>query len=407
MAVKIRLSRHGKKNYAYFHIVVADSRSPRDGRLIEQIGLYNPNTNPATIVLDGDRALDWLNKGAQPTTTARRILSYEGVMLRKHLQGGVAKGAFTQEEADRRYAAWKGNDETLVFPIITDVHTGARFSYKHVGYAAEAGRKFHADFMANLGDIGLNTYPATVDSVYAQFILDKTLEGMRKFDGIWLYSPGNHDWDGGQGRWLTEEYLSDFFQKPWEAAAGGNLHLTPGRTYGYLDIPAKHFRVIFLNSEATRTKGDFYYTYGDEQLDWLAGLMDETPADVNVLLLSHWMPHPLGSWAAVSMNPVRKQPSAEIMDLLASYVGKKKLVGLFTGDTHVNFHREADGVNYFVSQGYGWNSPALMRPGQDYAQFDYKESLCIDVVAVKPATREVHTFRIGAGGPDFDYTFSY
>ena len=114
MAVKIRLSRHGKKNYSFFHIVVADARAPRDGRLIEQIGLYNPNTNPATIVLDGDRALDWLNKGAQPTTTARRILSYEGVMLRKHLQGGVAKGAFTQEEADRRYAAWKNQKDSKV-----------------------------------------------------------------------------------------------------------------------------------------------------------------------------------------------------------------------------------------------------------------------------------------------------
>ena len=107
MAVKIRLSRHGKKNYAFFHIVVCDSRSPRDGRLIEQIGLYNPNTNPATIVLDGDKALNWLNKGAQPTTTARRILSYEGVLLKKHLQGGVEKGAFSQEEADKRWAAWK------------------------------------------------------------------------------------------------------------------------------------------------------------------------------------------------------------------------------------------------------------------------------------------------------------
>ena len=114
MAVKIRLSRHGKKNYAYFHIVVADARAPRDGRLIEQIGLYNPNTNPATIVLDGDKALDWLNKGAQPTTTARRILSYEGVLLRKHLQGGVAKGAFSQEEADRRFAAWKSQKDSKV-----------------------------------------------------------------------------------------------------------------------------------------------------------------------------------------------------------------------------------------------------------------------------------------------------
>ena len=114
MAVKIRLSRHGKKNYAFFHIVVTDVRSPRDGRLIEQIGTYTPNTNPATIVLNSERALKWLNDGAQPTTTARRILSYEGVLLRKHLQGGVQKGALTQEQADQKWNAWKaGKDSKL------------------------------------------------------------------------------------------------------------------------------------------------------------------------------------------------------------------------------------------------------------------------------------------------------
>ncbi len=107
MAVKIRLQRHGKKNFAFFHIVVADTRAPRDGRFIEQIGSYNPNTNPATIVLKADRALAWLNVGAQPTLVVRRILSYEGVLLRRHLQGGVAKGAITQEQADQKYNAWK------------------------------------------------------------------------------------------------------------------------------------------------------------------------------------------------------------------------------------------------------------------------------------------------------------
>ena len=95
------------------------------------------------------------------------------------------------------------------------------------------------------------------------------------------------------------------------------------------------------------------------------------------------------------------------MDLLSSYVGKVNLVGLFTGDTHVNFSVKVDGVNYFVSQGYGWNAPDMLFPGQDYASFDYMKSLCIDVVAVKPATREVHTFRIGAGGSGFDYEFEY
>ena len=114
MAVKIRLQRHGKKNFAFFHIVVADSRSPRDGRFSEQIGSYNPNTNPATIVLNNERALAWLNVGAQPTPTAKRILSYEGVLLAKHLQGGVKKGALTQEQADAKLAAWKSEKAAKV-----------------------------------------------------------------------------------------------------------------------------------------------------------------------------------------------------------------------------------------------------------------------------------------------------
>ncbi|MCQ2142134.1 MAG: 30S ribosomal protein S16 [Bacteroidales bacterium] len=114
MAVKIRLQRHGKKNFAFFHIVVADSRSPRDGRYIEQIGSYNPNTNPATIVLDADKALAWLNVGAQPTLVCRRLLSYEGVLLKKHLEGGVAKGALTQEQADKKFADWKSEHDAKV-----------------------------------------------------------------------------------------------------------------------------------------------------------------------------------------------------------------------------------------------------------------------------------------------------
>ncbi|MBQ9185807.1 MAG: 30S ribosomal protein S16 [Bacteroidales bacterium] len=114
MAVKIRLQRHGKKNFAFFHIVVADSRAPRDGRYIEQIGSYNPNTNPATIVLNSERALAWLNVGAQPTLTTRRILSYEGVLLRKHLAGGVAKGALTQEQADKKFADWKEQQDAKI-----------------------------------------------------------------------------------------------------------------------------------------------------------------------------------------------------------------------------------------------------------------------------------------------------
>ena len=103
MPVKIRLARRGKKGYPFYHIVVADSRAPRDGKFIENIGSYNPNTNPATITLNFDQALQ---KGAQPTDTCRAILSYKGVMYKKHLLGGVSKGAFSAEVADARFAQW-------------------------------------------------------------------------------------------------------------------------------------------------------------------------------------------------------------------------------------------------------------------------------------------------------------
>ncbi len=106
MAVKIRLARHGKKGYAFYHIVAADARAPRDGRFIEKLGTYNPNTNPATIDLNFERALDWMNKGAQPTDTARAILSYTGVLYMKHLQGGVKKGAFTETDAEVKFNLW-------------------------------------------------------------------------------------------------------------------------------------------------------------------------------------------------------------------------------------------------------------------------------------------------------------
>jgi small subunit ribosomal protein S16 len=114
MATKIRLQRHGRKGYAYYHIVIADSRAPRDGKFIERIGSYNPNTNPATVDLKFDRALYWVETGAQPTDTTRNILSAEGVLMKKHLLEGVKKGAFDAAEADKRFDAWKASKEAKV-----------------------------------------------------------------------------------------------------------------------------------------------------------------------------------------------------------------------------------------------------------------------------------------------------
>ncbi|MEZ4939154.1 MAG: 30S ribosomal protein S16 [Crocinitomicaceae bacterium] len=114
MATKIRLQRHGKKGKAFYHIVVADSRAKRDGKFIEKIGVYNPNTNPATIDLSFERAVEWYGKGAQPTDTARAILSYKGVLYKSHLNKGVAKGALTEADADKKFEAWLKEKEDKI-----------------------------------------------------------------------------------------------------------------------------------------------------------------------------------------------------------------------------------------------------------------------------------------------------
>jgi len=106
MSVKIRLQRHGKKGKPFYWVVAADARAKRDGKFLEKLGTYNPNTNPATIDLNVDAAAKWLFNGAQPTDTARAILSYKGALLKHHLNGGVRKGALTQEQADAKFAAW-------------------------------------------------------------------------------------------------------------------------------------------------------------------------------------------------------------------------------------------------------------------------------------------------------------
>jgi small subunit ribosomal protein S16 len=126
MAVKIRLARHGKKGYPFYHIVVANSRSPRDGRFIEKLGTYNPNTNPATTVLNSDRALYWLGVGACPTDTCRLILSDKGVLLKKHLLEGVKKGALTEEDAETKFNAWIAEKESKVRAAKIQLEQNAR-----------------------------------------------------------------------------------------------------------------------------------------------------------------------------------------------------------------------------------------------------------------------------------------
>ena len=137
MSVKMRLARHGRKRYAFYHIVVANSRAPRDGRYIETIGSYNPNSNPATINLDFDKAYNWLTNGAQPTDTVRAILSYKGVLYKKHLMGGVKKGAFDLAEAERKLDAWMTEKDAKVQAKIDRL-------------AADADKEFKKQFAAEV-----------------------------------------------------------------------------------------------------------------------------------------------------------------------------------------------------------------------------------------------------------------
>ena len=136
MAVKIRLARRGRKKAAQFDIVVADARAPRDGRFIEKLGTYDPNTNPASINFDADKAFDWIMKGAQPTDTVRAMLSYRGVLYRKHLQLGVIKGAIAQEVADQRFTAWKEQKDAKIESKRTSLGT-AKEEVRKAQLAAE------------------------------------------------------------------------------------------------------------------------------------------------------------------------------------------------------------------------------------------------------------------------------
>ena len=147
MATKIRLQRFGKKGKPFFHVVVADSRSPRDGKFIERLGSYNPNTNPATIELNFDKTLDWVNKGAEPTDTCRAILSYKGVLYKKHLEGGVKKGALTQDQAEAKFSEWLSAKDGKIEGK-KDNLTKSKDEVKKAALAAEA--KKNADRAAAL-----------------------------------------------------------------------------------------------------------------------------------------------------------------------------------------------------------------------------------------------------------------
>lgn len=184
MSVKIRLQRHGRKGKPFFWIVAADARSKRDGRSLEKLGTYNPNTNPATIELDIDGAVKWLQNGAQPTDTARAILSYKGAMLKNHLAGGVKKGALTEEQAETKFQAWleekaskvsdkegaiakaKEDEKTKIFEAEKEVNANRKAAAEEAeneAIKAEADAKAAAEAAAKAEEAVEDDAPQTID----------------------------------------------------------------------------------------------------------------------------------------------------------------------------------------------------------------------------------------------------
>ncbi len=177
MPVKIRLQRHGRKGYAYYHIVIADSRAPRDGKFIERIGSYNPNTNPATIDLKFEKALYWLQTGAQPTDTTRNILSAEGVLMKKHLLEGVQKGAFDVAEADKRFAAWKASKDSSVTKtkeqLATDKQAAAKLK---LAAEAEVNKAKAAEVAKKKADAIAASMPVVEEVVVEEVVAEEAAE---------------------------------------------------------------------------------------------------------------------------------------------------------------------------------------------------------------------------------------
>ncbi|WP_194774992.1 30S ribosomal protein S16 [Pararhodonellum marinum] len=145
MAVKIRLARRGRKRMAIYDVVVADARAPRDGRFIEKLGTYNPNTDPASININNERALKWLLNGAQPSDTVKAMLSYRGVLLQKHLQIGVLKGAITQEDADAKFEAWKTSKDAAISSKVEKLSKAKQDAFKKAFDAETAKNQARLD----------------------------------------------------------------------------------------------------------------------------------------------------------------------------------------------------------------------------------------------------------------------
>ncbi len=324
------------------------------------------------------------------------------------------------QETYARFQEWKGEDDVVLFPIITDVHSGGRDSYTQVAYLNEVAKTFEFDFIADLGDIGLDV-PATKDPEEARKFIARHSELHQQFPGIFVNLVGNHDHNriAGEDK-FDDKFLAEYFTKPSLAKADGNLVLAENATYGYIDIPARKTRVFFLNTCDRDTDG--YYVVAPKQMQFLADNLESIEPDWHAFILSHYCMRPLGHWVSETTSCCKNEDIflRIIRDCNAKVSGELKgvkwdfskgnpmhVVSYLTGDSHFDATEVYEGIFVAITQGYGGVGNADMPVWSSKVNFDYHQSMLLDIVAYKPATHQLKLFRLGAGGAERDRAFQW
>ncbi len=327
------------------------------------------------------------------------------------------------EKVQQRIQQWQGEDPVVLFPIITDVHSGGRETYRHVAYLNHAAKTLPFDFIADLGDIGLDV-PATKELEVALPFLQRHADLHHQFPGISINLVGNHDQNrnGGPGNGFNDRELGEIFNVPSlrKSTSLRQLTLAENGTYGFVDIPARKVRVFFLNTSDRQDPA--YYTVSIPQMQFLAYHMQFTEPGWTVLVLSHYcMWDDLGAWAR---DTIRGAHWETLLTLFREFnAGGKgeaegvkwdfsrnvncRMVAYITGDSHFDVTEVHDGILVAISQGFGGVSPIDVPRWASRLDFNPDQQTLVDLVAVKPEKKELRIFRLGIGGEERDRSFSW
>ena len=331
---------------------------------------------------------------------------------------------WVSEEIRKTYARfdeWRGSDQVIVFPIITDTHAENRETFRHISYVQSADQTFHFDFIADLGDIGLDSEFTSEPSAAEKFLLRHA--GLhQRYSGVLLFCPGNHDRNRTAPReyWTSDSRLGELFNRP-NLKRGHQVTLAENGSYGYYDIPTARVRVFFLNT----SDGDFspaeHRVVSSGQMQFFADHLRFADPGWTVIVLTHYCAQPLGNWINY---PSTLKNGNLFTGIMEGFVNAQKgeaegvswdftanrdcrLAANITGDSHCDCSGIINQVQYIVCQGYGTIQPSKLLKDTVYTRFDPQEMMNIDIVALKPAKRELKLFRLGAGGAARDRSFVY